>query len=137
MSYLLACEASDLIAAAAPVAGALGITTTACNPDKVIPLIHIHGTADSLVPYSAAISSTNAWAEKAGCTGAPVEVYNMGIATCERWDNCSQGGPVELCSVEGIDHCWPGQLFCPFGSSTEDLMSNEVMWEFFQSTTAG
>ena len=60
----------------------------------------------------------------------------MGVATCVRWEDCEQGA-VELCTADGVEHCWPGQLFCPFGSSTEDLMSNEAMWDFFLEATGG
>ena len=136
MSYRLACEAPDLVKAVAPVAGALGIAESQCNPETVVPLIHIHGTEDSLVPYSAAVSSAETWAAKSGCVGDPVEVYQMGVATCVRWEDCEQGA-VELCTADGGEHCWPGQLFCPFGASTEDLMSNEVMWDFFLEATGG
>ena len=136
MSYRLACDAPDLVKAVAPVAGALGIPEASCTPAQTVPLIHIHGTVDSAVPYSAAVSSVEAWASKAGCVGDPVEVYQQGIATCVQWQDCAEG-PVELCSAEGIDHCWPGQLFCPYGSSTEDLMSNERMWDFFVAATSG
>lgn len=45
-SHRLACEAADVIAAVAPVAGVLGIDEEACNPARPIPIIHLHGTGD-------------------------------------------------------------------------------------------
>ena len=50
MSYRLACELSDRIAAVAPVAG--DIRLAECNPPRPVPGIAFHGTADAVIPYS-------------------------------------------------------------------------------------
>ncbi|MDV7396997.1 hypothetical protein RZS08_36700, partial [Arthrospira platensis SPKY1] len=53
MSYRLACEASDRIAAIAPVAGTMPIAiANNCQPTRSVPILHIHGTADFIVPYA-------------------------------------------------------------------------------------
>src|SRR6185503_7233112 len=63
MSYRLACDASDLFAAIAPGAGAVGINSigggtnsasdfTACKPTEHVSVLDIHGTSDPLIPYS-------------------------------------------------------------------------------------
>src|SRR5436190_16814688 len=49
MCYRLAAELSDRIAAVAPVAGTLCLDTV--KPKRPMPLLHIHGTKDSLVPF--------------------------------------------------------------------------------------
>jgi len=49
MSYRLACEAADLFAAVAPVAGALNVAD--CEPAEPVSVLAIHGTADQHVLF--------------------------------------------------------------------------------------
>lgn len=50
LSYRLACEASDIFAAVAPVAGAVVIDP--CTPERPVPILAFHGTADNIVPFN-------------------------------------------------------------------------------------
>lgn len=50
MSYRLAAELSDRIAAVAPVAGT--ITIEESKPKRPVPIIHFHGTKDTSSPSS-------------------------------------------------------------------------------------
>jgi polyhydroxybutyrate depolymerase len=50
LSQRLACEAADLFAAVAPVAGTLNFSP--CQPSGKISVIEFHGTADQHIPYS-------------------------------------------------------------------------------------
>lgn len=56
MSYLLACNIPDRLAAIASVAGVsvLNIDWT-CTADRPMPVLHIHGTADLVSPYNGGI----------------------------------------------------------------------------------
>ena len=49
MCYRLAAELSDRIAAIAPVAGTIAIEES--KPKRPVPVIHFHGTKDTLVPF--------------------------------------------------------------------------------------
>jgi polyhydroxybutyrate depolymerase len=143
-SHRLACEAADVIAAVAPVAGVLGIDAAACTPARPIPLIHLHGTGDMLVPYEggglagsqSVADSTAGWLARNGCAGEPSVSYQNGAATCETFDQCEGDASVTLCTIEGAGHCWPGQP-CPMlgdlGESTTDIDANEAMWELFST----
>jgi polyhydroxybutyrate depolymerase len=140
LSHRLACEASDVIAAVAPVAGVLGIDASACAPTRPTPVMHFHGTGDVLVRFDggglvASIGveeSTAGWLERNGCEGAAEVSYQNGDATCETVDECDAGVRVTLCTIEGAGHCWPGQP-CPLGGDpTFDIDANEAMWEFFR-----
>lgn len=51
LSHRLACEAADMFAAAAPVAGMLLLDSAECQPSRPISIIHFHGTADTIVGY--------------------------------------------------------------------------------------
>ena len=50
MAYNLACQLSDRITAVASVAGVMSTETAVnCNPSRPIPVLHIHGTDDTIV----------------------------------------------------------------------------------------
>lgn len=144
LSHRLACEASDVIAAIGPVAGVLGIDSSACTPSRPVPVVHFHGTADTIVEYdggcglcvsdSESVADTIAgWVERNGCTGAPEVVLRNGSATCETTRGCDGDASVTLCSIADAGHCWPGQLSCELGESTDDISANEVMFDLFDS----
>lgn len=133
LSHRLACEAGDVIAAIAPVAGVLGIPEEDCTPPRAVPVMHFHGTNDTLVPYGGSSFSgfpsvpdtMMGWAERNGCTAGPDETYDMGNSHCETWSGCTGGVSVTLCTVEGGGHWWPGGP-----SSSADIDATDAMWEF-------
>ncbi len=51
MSYRLACELGDRIAAIAPVVAALPAHLSGCVPPHAMPIILMNGTDDPLIPY--------------------------------------------------------------------------------------
>ena len=52
MSYRLACEMSEEIAAIAPVAGSdMFELTGKCKPKRPVPILHIHGAVDPVYPF--------------------------------------------------------------------------------------
>lgn len=139
MSYRLACELADRIAAIAPVAGVMGIEE--CAPGRAVPVLHFHGTADALVPFDgggvtgfpSVEDTVAAWAERDGCTGEPQVSFEQGDALCRRWDSCDQGAAVELCVIDGGGHTWPGgRVPAVAGKTSEDLVATGRMWEFFR-----
>ena len=136
MTNRLACEASDLFAAFAPVSAVL--VQEPCAPARPIPILHFNGTADVLVSYNGGLfqgapATFAAWAELSGCTGDPVETFNKGAASCMTYDTCDDGAEVTLCTLTGMNHCWPGNDFCPLPPTNTDISANEAMWEFFQA----
>lgn len=58
MSYRLAAELSDRIAAIAPVAGTIAIDES--KPKRPVPVIHFHGTTDTFVAFEMAKGKTPA-----------------------------------------------------------------------------
>jgi polyhydroxybutyrate depolymerase len=134
MSYRLACEAPDVFAAVAPVAGALGYSP--CTPSSPIPLIAYHGTADSYVDYSYGVMSFEAFGALMGCVGDPVRTMHE-TSFCDVYEDCDEGVQVGMCTLDGMDHCWPGgpapRAICEavIGAYSEDINANVHMWEFF------
>jgi polyhydroxybutyrate depolymerase len=137
-SHRLGCELSDRIAAVAPVAGTMGMTS--CTPPRPVPVIAFNGTADPLVPYTgsavlgfASIDATFAgWAARDGCTGAPVETFAHGDARCLTYAQCAGGAAVTQCTIDGGGHTWPGGIpIPPLGPTSTDLSATDAMWTFF------
>ncbi len=140
MAHRLACEASDLFAAAAPVSAVNGVAD--CDPPRPMPVLMFNGTADLLVSYNgggnfgkSAPATFAEWAERDGCTGEPVPGTQAGAASCARHDSCDAGVAVGLCTIDGMGHCWPGQAACPYGIANTDLSANDEMWSFFSAYT--
>ncbi|MCH9682702.1 MAG: hypothetical protein K0V04_14800 [Deltaproteobacteria bacterium] len=140
LSHRLACELSDRIAAIAPVAGVMGIDD--CAPARPMPVLHMHGTSDFVVPYIGSIGlgfesvadTIAGWVDRNGCQGDPVSSYARGDASCERYERCDAGVEVELCTIEGGGHTWPGGANIPgAGVTSQDLSANERMWAFFMA----
>ena len=146
MSYSLACELSDKIAAIGSVTGSM-ITPklNACNPQRPVPVMEIHGTADNTVPYNGSVSLgtvaiptlVNAWVQKNQCNPTPVITPVPDINTA---DGCTaehylytggiNGSTVEHYKVIGGGHTWPGQLF-PIGVTNQDFSASKEIWRFF------
>jgi polyhydroxybutyrate depolymerase len=143
LSYRLACELSDKIAAIAPVAGGLRLDVAACNPKRPVPVLHIHGTGDLLVPYNGGIGAPNpvsysidAFKTKNGCAaGAGKVVFTKDPdVSCTKWDGCTAGADVELCTVTGGGHQWPGGDTLPYGgTASPNLDSSETIAAFFDA----
>jgi polyhydroxybutyrate depolymerase len=147
MCYKLAAELSDRIAAIAPVAGNQMFPKT--EPKRAMPVIHFHGTQDTLVPFEAkgrglirprSIEETTAmWAKINGCAEKPV-VSEMPKKDGEKvkvtrktWEKGKDGAEVVLYVLDGAGHTWPGAgIKVGFLGETSSLPANDLMWEFFQ-----
>ena len=148
MSYRLACEAADLFAAVAPVAGALNLES--CEPSEPVSVLAIHGTADQHVLFEGGAPVVKAdahpridrsvhyaltyWAARDGCALEPIR-GQAGAVTREVYPRCEPGLAVELIAVEGGGHAWPGALkFSPQGDEpSHALNASEAIWDFFEA----
>ena len=143
MSYRLACEASDLFAAVAPVAGALSV---ACDPSEPVSILAIHGTDDQHVLFEGGVPMTSfdthervdpsvqdtlaLWAWRDGCSLEPTR-DQAGTVIHDAYPDCDSGLSVELLAIEGGGHVWPGG---ESPSRTEDeLDASEAIWAFFEA----
>lgn len=155
MSYKLACALSNRIAAIAPVSG----TSTQelmnmCDPGRPLPVFHIHGDADPVVPYNGgsagpfsnllgAEALTNIWVEKNNCNATPTitpipnVVVNDGC-TAERlvYANGDLGSSVELIRIDNGGHTWPGAII-NLSSTCMDFSASREIWLFFRRYTLG
>jgi polyhydroxybutyrate depolymerase len=105
MSFRVACEAADVIAAVAPVDFdcVVGGRCASCMPARPITEIQFRGTSDSAVPYSGAMPNFERWGEINKCTGMP-ETWSEN-SSCMRHTGCEGGVETILCSVQNGSHC--------------------------------
>jgi len=76
------------------------------------------------------------WAARNGCDPGPAEERVADDVVLMMFD-CPPGAEVELYTVEGGGHTWPGSDFSvviegAVGATTFSIDANEVMWEFFE-----
>lgn len=127
MSSRLACELSDLLAAAAPVAGLQYYED--CTPMQPIPILAIHSKADPFNHYELSDDSPTYWhvgVETAiekwqaanGCGRRADETDFADNVELRAWTDCRPGSEIALYAVDDDNHVWPG-------------FASEVVWQFF------
>ena len=129
LSHRLGCEASDVIAAIAPVVGSFSKELT-CDLDRRVPVLQISGSEDNL---DSRTESVERWLDLNDCTGDPVVTYQKGVATCHTWQTCADGVKVSHCIVEDGGHCWFSDIVpqaTPGCRPMDDLVSQEMVWDF-------
>ncbi len=124
MSYRMACDHADLVAAIMSLAGATFADETDCAPVAPVHVLQVHGTADTVVlydggtitgvPYPGAVESVETWAAYDGCTPVadtsadPIDLDRSipgDETTITRYtDACDPGGSAELWSIAGGAH---------------------------------
>lgn len=130
LSYRLACEHGDRIAAIAPVAASLVYFD--CEPTRGVPVLHFHGTEDPLNAYQNAYDSVIWWKQAIRCAGPPSPTFMAGDTSCQTWQGCDDGGEVTLCTVTGGGHTWPdGDVPSLLGVTTHAIDATDAMWDFF------
>ncbi len=148
MAYRMACESPAEIAAIGPVAGDLQVPCEA--PRSAVSVLAIHGTADQNVPlnggygtrgfthtdHTSVAGSLARWRAIDRC-GNP-QVTRRAPVTTER-TACAGGAAVDLITIEGAGHQWPGSKPPPAWAArmldldqpSTALDATAVLWEFF------
>ena len=150
MCYRLAAELSTRITAIAPVAGTIAIEES--KPKRPVPVLHFHGTKDTLVPFETAKGKTpsfmklrsvqesiQTWVNLDGCDEKPkTEVLSKDgdelKVTRATYGGGKNGAEVILVTIEGGGHTWPGMTPPAnfLGKSALNVSANDLIWEFFQ-----
>ena len=150
MTSAVACQLSDRIAAAAPVAGIRD--PDGCTFDRAVPVIAFHGTADTFVAYTGGLGASvahlptdnggtlgtsavtsggpsiediaAAWAHRNGCESTPP--VETAVAPDVELLNygCHAGADVQLYRIAGGGHAWPGSQF---SRSIESIVGHTTM----------
>jgi len=138
MAYRLACELSDRIAAAAPIASQRMVDP--CSPDRPISVLHFHGLDDGLVRYEGGPSdlsnlegevgaiclnllqnhvalpddllstdqSISTFLDRNACPDSPVTATHGDNAETHTYGPCQSGSEVVVCTMANAGHTWPG-----------------------------
>ncbi len=139
MTALLACTMAGRMAAFAPVSGSYYPPASGCHPSRPAPILEIHGTADTIVPYLGSLPLRlpsiagwlAAWALRDGCAGQPVVFFQQGNVTGERWPACKGDAAVIHYRIDGGKHDWPPFLSAPGAPLV--LSTTALIWAFFQA----
>lgn len=147
MSYRLACELSERIAAIAPVSASM--TIAVCQPTRSVPVISFHSYQDSNVPYLGGVgdgvsnhcnspqdSVLTAFALHADCATLRDTLQHDATMTVVRWHECDcQQEMLQYMTQDG-GHSWHGGTGTGIGDPPSTAVSaNELMWDFFQQHT--
>jgi len=137
MSYRVACEMSDQIAAIAPVEGALNID---CRPSAPVSVLIFHGTADRLVPFNGGAAAfqfgdkpshnsvdyaVDFWVNRDACSPAP-DHQETAEVHIDKYSGCRDGAAVALYAIQGGRHMWPGHPL-----SGNSVPATDLIWSFF------
>lgn len=91
------------------------------------------------------------WRQMNRCSDKTKITFQNGDATCITYQGCQDNAEVTLCTIDGMGHTWPGgtasygeacrrnpdgymcrRLKETMGASSDDIIANDAMWEFFK-----
>lgn len=144
MSYTLACELNERIAAIASVTGDMVTPAlNTCHPPRPVPVMEIHGTADNVVPYDGSPGVVpiptllEAWVGLNHCNPTPAVTAVPNNSTTDGctaehyvYSGGTNGSSVEHYKIIGGGHTWPGTLFT-IGVTNQDFKASQEIWRFF------
>ena len=136
-SYELACQMSERFAAIASFAGTMPVSPKSCDPERNVPIIHVHGVEDRIIAYGDTWDWKNwdsvgtmhdipslvqFWRDRYKCqtesrAESEGEIHFV-------YDLCEQGARVEHYRLETVGHWWPENL--------NGVSTHSVMWSFLR-----
>lgn len=133
MAYALACQTTIFAAIGPDSATEAG----PCSAPAPISVIHIHGTADPIIPYDGrhglirgpSIPELNRTWRRIDQCAAPV-IKTAGKTTTSI-AACPAGRTVELITIAGAGHQWPGSVPGLGSAPSRALNATRVIWDFF------
>ena len=150
MSYSLACNAPSTFRAIGSVTGLMSASDfQTCNPETVVPVVHLHGTNDLTVSYTEGTNDPFYWGDTGmeetmdlwtGLMGTTLtyetpmpneEVVDLTSVDFIRHYGAAGGQEFHHYRVNGGGHEW-------FGSwGSFDIQSTQVIWDFFSNQCSG
>jgi polyhydroxybutyrate depolymerase len=146
----LGCDAASTFAAIAPVSGLR--FPSPCPGTRAVPVIAFHGTADPIDPYgghgqaywvASVPDAAKLWAAHDGCGSTVNASVPATGATQTTYNGCRTGSSVQLVSILGEGHEWPGGPALPrritkvLGPQSRAIDANALMWSFFSAHPLG
>jgi polyhydroxybutyrate depolymerase len=113
---------------------------------RPVPILAFHGTADPAVPYQdgaiglslpgvkvrGAMLNMGDWARLDGCRPTPTTTTVKTEVTLTAWPHCSTHTEVDLYTIEGGGHSWPGADPAKSPTpTTQQINATALMLNFF------
>ena len=149
MSYRLACELPDRIAAIGAVASTMGVDGP--RPTRPVPIMQIQGLKDPIAPFEGGFGKSLPkvdrravrdviawWCEVDNCPPKPSNVVRTAEYVMERYEPRpgEAGAPIVLYMLPEGGHTWPGGVdvtaYLGTGELIESFDASATMWEFFR-----
>ena len=144
MAYRLACEASDVFTAIAPVSAVQEVQD--CKPAQAVSVFHIHGAEDQNVPIQGGVGkkahekeqrapvqdTIDFWVKQDGCS---VTVHSKEPdVDMTNYGGCRDGSEVAYFVIQDGGHAWPGgQRIASFLDKPSDaLNATSEIWRFLK-----
>ena len=149
MSYSMACESGNRLAAIAPVSGHKKHSYS-CTPTNPVPVFHIHGDQDGDAFYYGNLSQDQdsvatvlrIWYNYNNCNSIPIVSTLPNTSTTDNttitkyyYAPLSSDKEVIHYKVNGGGHGWPGALFShpsEIGWNNMDIDASVEIWKFFR-----
>jgi polyhydroxybutyrate depolymerase len=145
MAYEVACALAERVAAIAVVAGEM-TALDRCRPSRPVAVLIIHGSADRNLPIDGGIgakalavhevrsvaAAVDFWRRHDGCAEGIRRAFDGAVGRASA-SSCSAGSEVELVTVEGGGHSWPGghRLAGFLDPPSPALDATAEIWRFF------
>jgi polyhydroxybutyrate depolymerase len=137
MASLLGCQLGSRIAAIAPVSG---LRFSGRCDGRPMPVLTVHGLADSQNPYDGRAPGRGAewlesvpdalagWARHNSCRGAAAVLDDPpGPLSTMRYNGCAAGAEVRMIRIDGLGHTW----------TKREVDTTAVIWQFFKGHRLG
>ena len=145
MAYRLACEASDLFAAIAPVSAVQEVAS--CKPAQPVSVFHIHGAKDENVPLAGGVGkkahekedrkpvqdTIDFWVKQDGCS---VSTHSQEPdVLMSNYGGCDAGTEVSFFVIQDGGHAWPGgqRIALFLDEPSRALNATPEIWRFFST----
>ena len=137
MTSRLACELSDVLAAAAPVAGLQ--YPDDCTLKRAIPVLNFHSLDDGTNQYRVTANSRpywrmgvetalDKWRQANNCSLTSITDKLTQHITYYQWSDCSGSAELQFYQLTNGGHTWPGS---PGMISNKEINASELIWAFF------
>jgi len=146
MASQLGCDAAGVFAAVAPVSGLR--LPSPCPSTRAEPVLSFHGTADPVDPYNgqgqkywtySVPTAAEAWAAHDSCGPASAVSQPAAGTTLTSYTGCSDDAAVDLYTISGEGHEWPGgpklstALQKELGPQSSAINADAIIWAFFEA----
>jgi poly(3-hydroxybutyrate) depolymerase len=122
MSNQLGCQLGRArLRAVAPHSG--GTHSGSCEGGP-LPVLLLHGDADSLINYRCGTQARDYWVDRNGCS-PEYDTWDILGGQCQFHRGCPRDAQVVLCTFYGMDHAW---AYPPMWES-----SSLMIWSFFST----